>query len=71
MTWNESDLDILLQQRKNITEVPEVPGGYYLTRSVDQAYWQVINKTKNPKDALVYWGGVADNEIKRKIKQYS
>lgn len=71
MTWNESDLSILSKQRKNIAEVPEVPGGYYLTRSVDQAYWQVINKTKNAKDALVYWGGVADNEIKRKIKQYS
>ncbi|MBO4468717.1 MAG: extracellular solute-binding protein [Clostridia bacterium] len=71
MSWNEDDLSILMEQRSNIVEVPEVPGGYYLTRSVDQAYWQVINKTKNPKDALVYWGGVADSEIARKIKQYS
>ena len=71
MTWNEDDLSILLEQRKNIVEVPEIPGGYYLTRAVDQAYWQVINKTKNVKDALVYWSDVADNEIARKIKQYS
>lgn len=71
MSWNEDDLSILLEQRENIVEVPEIPGGYYLTRSVDQAYWQVINKTKNVKDALVYWSDVANNEITRKIKQYS
>ena len=71
MSWNEDDLSILLEQRRNIVEVPEIPGGYYLTRAVDQAYWQVINKTKNVKDALVYWSDVADNEIARKIKQYS
>lgn len=71
MSWDEEDLSILLEQRKNIVEVPEIPGGYYLTRAVDQAYWQVINKTKNVKDALVYWSDIADNEITRKIKQYS
>lgn len=71
MSWKEEDLAILLEQRRNIVEVPEIPGGYYLTRAVDQAYWQVINKTKNVKDALVYWGDVSDNEIRRKIKQYS
>ena len=71
MAWEEDDLNILLEQRRNIVEVPEIPGSYYLTRSVDQAYWQVINKTKNVKDALVYWSDVADNEIKRKIRQYS
>ena len=71
MSWKEDDLSILLEQRRNIVEVPEIPGSYYLTRAVDQAYWQVINKTKNVKDALVYWSDVADNEIARKIKQYS
>ena len=71
MSWDEDDMAILLEQRGNIVEVPEIPGGYYLTRAVDQAFWQVINKTKNVKDSLVYWGDVADNEIARKIKQYS
>ncbi len=71
MSWDEDDLEILLEQRNNISEVPEIPGSYYLTRSVDQAYWQVVNKTSNVKDALVYWSKIADNEITRKIKQYS
>ena len=71
MSWDEEALDVLLEQRGQIVEVPEIPGGYYLTRAVDQAYWQVVNKTKNVKDAIVYWGDVANNEIKRKIKQYS
>lgn len=71
MSWEKDDLDILLEQRAQIEEVPEIPGSYYLTRSVDQAFWQVNEGTKNPKDALIYWGDIANNEIARKIKQYS
>jgi len=71
MSWEKEDLEILLEQRSKIEEVPEIPGSYYLTRSVDQAYWQVIEGTTNAKDALIYWGNIANNEITRKIKQYS
>ena len=71
MSWENEDLEILKQQRSYIVEVPEVPGSYYLTRAVDQAFWQVIDGTYNAKDALVNWGEIANNEIARKIKQYS
>ena len=52
-------------------EIPEIPGSYYLTRAVDQAYWAVINGDSNVKDALVKWSRVADREIQRKIDEYS
>lgn len=70
MSWDSDDLDVLLEQRKQIIELPEIPGGYYLTRAVDQAYWAVINGESNEKDALTKWGEIANNEIARKIKQY-
>lgn len=70
-SWNADDLDILLEQWACVEELPEVPGGYYVSRAVDQAYWAVLNGEDNEKDAMLKWGEIADNEIIRKISEYA
>lgn len=70
-SWNADDLEILLEQWSHVEELPEVPGGYYVSRAVDQAYWAVLNGESNEKDAALEWGEVADNEIARKIAEYA
>lgn len=69
--WDPADLEALNEQWSHVQEVPEVPGSYYTTRAVDQAFWSVINDGINAKDAINKWSLVADNEIKRKIEEYS
>lgn len=69
--WKTADLKVLNEQWSLVRELPEIPGSYYLIRSVDQAYWEVVNGESSPRDALVKWGKVADSEIKRKINEYS
>lgn len=69
--WDSKDLKVLKEQWSLVRELPEVPGSYYLIRSIDQAYWEVVNGESNSRDALVKWSRVADNEIDRKIKEYS
>lgn len=71
MAWERGDLKILLEQREWIVEVPEVPGSYYVSRSVDQAFWSVINGESSPKDSLTKWNLEANNEIERKIAEYN
>jgi len=71
LVWGTGDLEKLLNQWESVREIPEIPGSYYLTRAVDQAYWAVINGDSNVKDALVKWSRVADREIQRKIDEYS
>lgn len=71
MAWERGDLKILLEQRDWIVEVPEVPGSYYVSRSVDQAFWNVVNGDSTPKDALTKWALESNNEIERKIAEYS
>lgn len=71
MSWDRKDLSILLEQRSWIEEVPEVPGSYYVSRSVDQAFWNIVNGDSMPKDALTQWGIEANNEIKRKMAEYA
>ena len=70
LSWDPDDLGALLNQWEKVKEVPEVPGSYYLSRAVDQAFWSVMNDNTNPKDAVVKWSKVADEEIQRKIKEY-
>lgn len=71
MAWDGDDLKILSEQRSYIEEIPEIPGSYYVSRSVDQAFWNVVNKSERPKDMLEKWGTVANQEIKRKIAEYT
>lgn len=69
LSWERKDLAILLEQWNRVSEVPEVPGSYYMTRSIDQAYWSVINGDSEETDAMTKWGEVADDEIIRKINE--
>lgn len=68
--WDKDDLEILKAQLNEIQEIPEVPGSYYLSRSVDQAFWSVYNGKATVKDSLTKWAREADSEIKRKIDEY-
>ncbi len=70
LSWDPKDLEKIMSQWECVREYPELPGGYYLTRAIDQAFWSVINDNINAKDAITKWAKVADNEIERKIKEY-
>ena len=53
-----------------VEEIEEIPGGYYVSRAIDQAFWNVLTMNENPKDMMKKWGEVADVEIETKIEQY-
>ena len=69
--WEEDTLDILNEQWALVNEIPEIPGSYYATRAIDQAYWSVVNGESISKDAVTKWSQIADEEIERKINEYS
>lgn len=54
----------------NVKEIPEIPGSYYIARSIDFAFWNSANGNENPKDMLLEWGSEANIEIERKLRQY-
>ena len=70
-SWRASTLDNLLSQWSKVVQIQEVPGGYYVSRVLDQAFWNVTNASENPKDMLLKWNDVAQTEITRKRKQYN
>lgn len=70
LSWNSKDLEILNRQWENVKEIPEIPGSYYLVRSVDQMFWEIVNNESNIKNAAVKWEKIANAEIDRKVRQY-
>ena len=70
LSWPNDVLDVLLSSWDDVQELPELPGGYYVPRCVDMAFWNTYNKSENPKDLLLEWNDIANTEIARKIKQY-
>lgn len=70
MSWDKSDIEMLIEQWSMVEELPETPGGYYVSRCVEQAYWSVVNSATNPKSTLLKWAKLADLEIERKRSEY-
>lgn len=70
MAWSTEDITMLQKQWEKVEELPEVPGGYYTSRCVEQAYWNVVNSAANAKSTIVKWGKLADLEIQRKRAEY-
>ena len=71
LSFDGGELEEILTAWSNVEEIPEYPGSYYVSRSIYQAYWNVVNSNKNPKDMLMLYGKEADDEIIRKQKQYA
>ena len=71
LSWKPADVPVLSEQLGNVKEINEVPGSYYVSRAVDQAFWNVMTNGKNHKDVLIEWGNIANDEIARKISEYN
>ncbi len=73
MSWDREMYNSIVSAWENTVELPEVPGSYYVARSIDFALWNVVDPSvrENPKDSLVTWGKEADIEIARKLEQYA
>ena len=70
LSWDDEMLDELLKAWENVEEIPEYPGSYYVSRSIYQGFWNVVNDQQNTKNMLMKYGKEADQEIARKWKQY-
>ena len=68
--WNSEFLSEIETQRSKIINFPELPGGYYVNRSIEQAFWNVVEANANVNDTMIKWGDIADAEMLRKKAEY-
>ncbi len=68
--WSNKDLKKIMSQWTLVVEIPEVLGGYYTSRNIDNAFKAVIYDNDNYREALNYWNRKTNEEIGRKRKEF-
>lgn len=70
LSWKSGQLKNIAQQRQYVQEIPEVLGGYYLIRGLDNAFREVVYEGKNSKESLMIYNKKINEEISRKRKEF-
>ena len=71
LPWPVEDLNVLLDQWENTFGIPEVPGGYFTGRHIDNALRKVINTGVNPRDTMYEYTIIINNEIQTKRREFN
>ncbi len=68
--WNTNALVALKEQRKFLIGVPEVPGGYYVGRTISNAIKSVINMGESPRETILDAVDKINEEIISKRREF-
>lgn len=75
LSWNRADYEALSSQLENVKGLPQVPGGYFTWRNINNAYYSVMNdetdgETASPKEELTDKVLLINQEINYKRKEF-
>lgn len=70
LAWPQNDLEKLMLQWSQVHEMPQVAGSYIIGRELENAFREVINNFYNPREILVQYSGIINDEINRKRKEF-
>lgn len=68
--WSRTEQANLNEQWEQIIEIPELPGGYYTLRNIDNAFREVVFQKRNARETLFYWNKDINEEIDRKRYEF-
>jgi len=68
--WSRTEQAALLEQWRQVQEIPELPGGYYTSRNIDNAFRDVVFNMEHPRESLFYWNKQINEEIERKRYEF-
>ncbi|MCA0755173.1 extracellular solute-binding protein [Paenibacillus sp. N4] len=68
--WSRAEQASLSAQWEQVYEIPELPGGYYTSRNIDNAFREVVFQMGNARESLFYWNKDINDEIKRKRYEF-
>ena len=71
LPWTPEESQLLLSQKAWVVDLPEVLGGYYVSRGVDNAFRNTVLSGKNYKEALIEQSIKVNAEIARKQQEFA
>lgn len=69
-SWPKESKEIFSRQMKNLTAVENVPGSYFLSRNVTNAFRAVVYKDVDPTDALYDYTDKINRELIQKRQEF-
>lgn len=70
LPWPSSDYRVLSEQWKYLKEIPVVPGSYYISRHLDNAFREVVMLGELPREAIEKYTREINKEISRKREEF-
>lgn len=70
LAWSNRDIEVLNEQWDQTVGVREVPGGYYTGRHLTNAIRKVINEKTDPRETILDYAIVIDEEIRKKRLEF-
>ncbi len=70
LPWSTQDLENIMTQYNNLATIPEMPGGYIITRYVEFAFLDALNNNADPVESLLDYIDDINKEITRKRKEF-
>lgn len=70
LPWPSSDYKVLSEQWKYLREIPIVPGSYYISRHLDNAFREVVILGELQREALEKYTKEINKEIGRKREEF-
>jgi len=72
LPWTVSEYNVIRTQLNDVVGVPEVPGGYFTPRHVDNAFRSAVMGTllKHPRDAILDYVKYINEELSTKQREF-
>ena len=67
--WSLNEQKTVNAQWEHVVELPEIPGGYYVSRNLDNAFRAVVLSGSDERESLFYWTSSTNEEIARKRRE--
>lgn len=70
LPWNTAEQKVILSQWEKNVDVPIVPGDYYVTRNLLNAFRRTVYYSENAREVLNRYNNTINKEITRKREEY-
>ena len=70
LPWDRAQAAAIRTQRREVTFLPQVPGGYYVERGLTNAFRRTVFYGRNYREALTEYKREMDLEIARKRREF-
>ena len=70
LPWSDKDIRVLKAQLEYVAGIPEIAGGYFTSRHINNAFYKVYNANENPRQVLEDYALVINKEITNKRKEF-